>query len=191
MSVTVVPLQRPDEIQIPSNSWMQTTVGCEEICNEQGIPTMITWSYGGNEVAVEGSWDNWKTRFIVNGQLRYIPDLPWAQDDTGNAYNILDLQDYVPEDLESMSSFEPPHSPESSYNNLQLGNEDFAKDPPLVPPNLQMTLLNMPSSYMEIPPLLSRPQHVVLNHLYVQKGRVALRRWRWHLVQHIVFQLSM
>ncbi|KAF2306062.1 hypothetical protein GH714_010800 [Hevea brasiliensis] len=193
--VPVVPLQRPDEIQIPSNSWMQTTVGCEEICNEQGIPTMITWSYGGNEVAVEGSWDNWKTRiplqrsgkdynimkvlpsgvyqyrFIVNGQLRYIPDLPWAQDDTGNAYNILDLQDYVPEDLESMSSFEPPHSPESSYNNLQLGNEDFAKDPPLVPPNLQMTLLNMPSSYMEIPPLLSRPQHVVLNHLYVQKGK--------------------
>ena len=42
----------------------------------------------------------------------------------------------------------------------------------MVPPHLQMTLLNLPtSSYMEIPPPVSRPQHVVLNHLYMQKGR--------------------
>ncbi|CAI0440259.1 unnamed protein product [Linum tenue] len=77
-------------------------------------------------------------------------------------------QDYVPEDLESISSFEPPQSPEASYNNSHLGNEDFSKEPPFVPPHLQMTLLNLPSTYMEIP---SRPQHVVLNHLYMQKGR--------------------
>lgn len=31
-------------------------------------------------------------RFIVDGQWRYIPDMPWAQDDAGNAYNILDLK---------------------------------------------------------------------------------------------------
>lgn len=31
-------------------------------------------------------------RFIADGQWRYAPDLPWAQDDAGNAYNILDLQ---------------------------------------------------------------------------------------------------
>lgn len=80
-------------------------------------------------------------------------------------------QEYVPEDLESISSFEPPQSPEMSYNNLQLSTEDFAKEPPIVPPHLQMTLLNVPSSYMEIPPPLSRPQHVVLNHLYMQKGK--------------------
>lgn len=60
--VPVVPLQRPDEIHIPNNSWMQTS-GFEDMCCEQGIPTMITWSYGGKDVAVEGSWDNWKTRF--------------------------------------------------------------------------------------------------------------------------------
>lgn len=29
---------------------------------EQGIPTLITWNYGGGDVAVEGSWDNWKSR---------------------------------------------------------------------------------------------------------------------------------
>lgn len=81
------------------------------------------------------------------------------------------LQDYVPEDIGSISGFEPPQSPDSSYNNMQLGSEDFAKEPPLVPPHLQMTLLNAPSSYMEMPPPLSRPQHVVLNHLYMQRGK--------------------
>ncbi|CAN0890802.1 SNF1-related protein kinase regulatory subunit beta-2 [Linum grandiflorum] len=193
--VPVVPLPRPDEVQIPSDSWMQSSGGYEETLQEQGIPTMITWSYGGKSVAVEGSWDDWKARiplqkagkdftimkvlpsgvyqyrFIVDGQWRHIPDLPCTQDDAGNTYNVLDLQDYVPEDLESISSFEPPQSPEASYTNLQLGNEDFAKEPPFVPPHLQMTLLNLPSSYMEIPPPLSRPPHVVLNHLYMQKGK--------------------
>ncbi|CAN1336913.1 SNF1-related protein kinase regulatory subunit beta-2 [Linum perenne] len=114
--VPVVPLPRPDEVQIPSDSWMQSSGGYEETVQEQGIPTMITWSYGGKDVAVEGSWDNWKSRillqkagkdftimkvlpsgvyqyrFIVDGQWRHIPDLPWTQDDAGNAYNILDLQ---------------------------------------------------------------------------------------------------
>ncbi|GLU20611.1 hypothetical protein SLE2022_368020 [Rubroshorea leprosula] len=192
--VPVIPLQRPDEMHIPSHSWMQPKAGYEDVSNEQGIPTMITWSYDGKTVAVEGSWDNWKTRiplqrsgkdftimkvlpsgvyhyrFIVDGKWRYSPDLPLDRDDVGNAYNILDLHDYVPEDLGSITSFEPPHSPESSYNNLLLGAEDFAKEPPLVPPHLQTTLLNLPASNMEILPP-SRPKHVILNHLYIQKGR--------------------
>ncbi|KAF8414259.1 hypothetical protein HHK36_002259 [Tetracentron sinense] len=193
--VPMIPLQRPDEMHIQSHAWMQSGTEYDDMLCEQGIPTMITWSYGGKEVAVEGSWDNWKTkkplqrsgkdftivkvlpsgvyqyRFIVDGQWRYAPDMPLAHDDMGNAYNILDLQDYVPEDLESISGFEPPQSPESSYNNLHLGSEDYAKEPPLVPPHLQMTLLNVPPSYMDSPPALSRPQHVVLNHLYMQKGK--------------------
>ncbi|KAK6124749.1 hypothetical protein DH2020_041501 [Rehmannia glutinosa] len=163
----VVPLQRPDELSIPSPSWMQTSSGYEDTYNEQGIPTMITWSYGGNDVFVEGSWDNWKSRWT----MEILPDLPWDQDDSGNAYNILDLQDYVPEDIDSISGFEPPQSPDSSYSNLQLGQEDFAKEPPVVPPHLNLTLLNAPSPQMEIPPPYSRPQHVVLNHLYMHRDR--------------------
>lgn len=30
--------------------------------------------------------------FVVDGWLAYAPDLPWFRDDSGNAYNILDLQ---------------------------------------------------------------------------------------------------
>ncbi|XP_061339831.1 SNF1-related protein kinase regulatory subunit beta-2-like [Gastrolobium bilobum] len=193
--VPVIPLQRPYEMHVPNHSCMQTTLGYEDMYSELGIPTMITWSYDGKEVAVEGSWDNWKTRmplqrsgkdftlmkvlpsgvyqyrFIVDGRWRYTPDLPWAKDDAENAYNILDLQDYVPEDIGSISSFEPPQSPDTSYNNLPLSSEDYAKEPTLVPPHLQMTLLNMPATSLEIIPAMPRPQHGVLNHLYMQKGK--------------------
>ncbi|KAI4294929.1 hypothetical protein MLD38_040787 [Melastoma candidum] len=81
------------------------------------------------------------------------------------------MQDFVPEDLESITGFELSQSPPSSYNSLFLGSEDYAKEPPVVPPHLQLTLLNVSSVQMEIPPPLSRPQHVVLNHLYMQKGK--------------------
>ena len=37
----------------------------DDVSSEQGIPTMITWSHGGKEVAVEGSWDNWKSKFVA------------------------------------------------------------------------------------------------------------------------------
>lgn len=31
-------------------------------------------------------------KFIVDGQWKHAPDLPWAQDDSASPYNILDLK---------------------------------------------------------------------------------------------------
>lgn len=42
-----------------------------------------------------------------------------------------------------------------------------------MPPHLQLTLLNVPSS-AEGAASLPRPQHVILNHIYIQRGQV---RW--------------
>uniref|UniRef100_A0A5B7AMI3 Putative SNF1-related protein kinase regulatory subunit beta-3 n=1 Tax=Davidia involucrata TaxID=16924 RepID=A0A5B7AMI3_DAVIN len=63
--------------------------------------------------------------------------------------------------------FEVPKSPDSSYNNVYPGNEDETREPPMVPPHLQQTLLNYPSSRdpSESFPL---PQNVILNHLYIE-----------------------
>ena len=56
-----------------------------------------------------------------------------------------------------------------SYNNPRQVAEDFAKDPPAMPPHLQLTLLNVPP-VMDATASLPRPQHVILNHLYCQRN---------------------
>lgn len=151
VQVPVAPLQRGEGI--PEFPQMLTTEfqGVHHP-PEQGIPTMITWNYGGNNLAVEGSWDNWKSRqvfvillsgiymnsnflcietringqhmlhlvisvcrkslqrsgkdhsvllvlpsgiyrykFIVDGEPRYIPDLPFIADEMGHVCNLLDV----------------------------------------------------------------------------------------------------
>ncbi|XP_040937007.1 SNF1-related protein kinase regulatory subunit beta-2-like [Gossypium hirsutum] len=82
-------------------------------------------------------------RFIVDGQWRYAPDLPWAQDGTGNANNILDLQ----VNLLSLSWYGIRSFRISNYL-FSLNTRDFAKEPPLVPPHVQLPLLNLPASYV-------------------------------------------
>ena len=63
--------------------------------------------------------------------------------------------------------FEVPRSPDSSYNNVYPGNEDEARDPPVVPPHLHRTLLSCPTS-MNASGGLPLPENVILNHLYIE-----------------------
>eukprot|EP00252_Welwitschia_mirabilis_P024107 TRINITY_DN7026_c0_g1_i1.p1 TRINITY_DN7026_c0_g1~~TRINITY_DN7026_c0_g1_i1.p1 ORF type:complete len:288 (+),score=55.15 TRINITY_DN7026_c0_g1_i1:272-1135(+) len=191
--VPVAPLPFAESSVIANQQWPYNSSVPEDLCYERRIPTLITWSYGGNDVAVEGSWDNWSSRrhlhragkdftillvlplgvyhykFIVDGEWRYVPDLPWMKDEAGNIQNILDVKDYVPENLESVSEFEPPLSPDSSYNGSFPAADDFSKEPPAVPSHLHLTLLNVPNP--EVSGVGTRPQHVILNHLYVEKTR--------------------
>lgn len=78
-------------------------------------------------------------------------------------YFSFHFQDYVPENLESVSEFEPPPSPDSSYSRPFPADEDFAKEPPAVPPQLHITVLGSEEA-------TTKPQHVVLNHLFIEKG---------------------
>ncbi|KAM3404896.1 hypothetical protein ACQJBY_007786 [Aegilops geniculata] len=115
--VPVAPLQIPNEFSpVFNHSWMN---GSDESTNnnppEIEIPTLITWSQGGNEVFVEGSWDNWTTRkvlersgkdhavllvlpsgiyhyrMIVDGVPRYVSELPHVTDERGQVANLLDV----------------------------------------------------------------------------------------------------
>ena len=63
--------------------------------------------------------------------------------------------------------FELPNSPDSSYDNAYMGSEDEARDPPMVPPHLQHSLLCYPAC-RDTSGTLPAPQNVVLNHLYVE-----------------------
>jgi len=165
----------------------------------KSVPTVIVWSHGGHHVELEGSFDNWTTRhvmqhsgkdfslvkllppgvyqykFIVDGQWRHDPNLTCMYDDQGNINNVLEVQEYIAENLDGLANFEPPPSPDTSYNCPVPASEDFMKEPPAMPPQLQLSLLNVPSStphandgynYLQS---LPRPQHVILNHMYCQR----------------------
>lgn len=70
-----------------------------------------------------------------------------------------------------MAEFEAPSSPESSYNQDLPQDEDYAKDPVVVPPQLQVTVLGAENSNEAASSSSStKPRHVVLNHLFVEKG---------------------
>ncbi|XP_013620683.1 PREDICTED: SNF1-related protein kinase regulatory subunit beta-1-like isoform X3 [Brassica oleracea var. oleracea] len=157
---------------------------------EQGIPIIITWNQGGNDVAVEGSWDNWRSRkkleksgkdhsilfvlpsgiyhykVIVDGECKHIPELPFVSDEMGNVCNILDVHNFVPENPESIAEFEPPPSPDHSYGQTLPTAEDYTKDPLAVPPQLRLTLVDTNEETGKA----AKPQHVVLNHVFIEQG---------------------
>lgn len=81
------------------------------------------------------------------------------------------VQEYVPESLDSVTEFEAPPSPGSSYGNEFPREDEFAKEPAIVPPQLHLTVLGMQNS--DEAAAASRPQHVVLNHLFIEKGWAA------------------
>ncbi|KAL6769656.1 SNRKB1 [Auxenochlorella protothecoides x Auxenochlorella symbiontica] len=183
------------------------------------VPTVIAWTHGGSHVELEGSWDNWSQRhvmqasgkdytlvklltpgiyqykFIVDGMWRHDPNLSSMFDEVGNINNVLEVQEYVPENLDSLSGFEPPPSPPSSYASPAPAPEDTAKEPPAMPPQLQLSLLNVPPALDAIA-ALPRPQHVVLNHLYLQRASTstnalvlgATRRYRAKYVTVVVYK---
>ncbi|XP_042445274.1 SNF1-related protein kinase regulatory subunit beta-1-like [Zingiber officinale] len=187
--IPVPPLQSSDNLYNEHHLWMKEPDQSSEVYLEKGIPTLFTWNYGGNVVLVEGSWDNWASRkpmqrsgkdhtllmnlpsgvyqykFLVDGQYKCIPDLPHITDEMGNATNVLDVHDYVPENVESISEFNSPPSPGSSYSLSLPRDKDFAKEPPVVPSQLHLTTLGMPDTDESS----LKPQHVILNHLFIEK----------------------
>lgn len=159
---------------------------------EMSIPAVISWVHGGTQVAIEGSWDNWRTRelleglgrgfsivkvlnagvyhyrFVVDGRWTYDPDLPHECDDLGNVFNVLDLKGNYPENMVSDQKPESPSSPISSYNNPVLTLDDFEKLPEM-PPLLQQMPLNQPSSSKNRQRDLQKPLSANLNHLYIKR----------------------
>lgn len=70
LQVPVAPLRGGNVPTTYNEAWQNEFHGVEDNPPGQGIPTIITWSYGGINVAVEGSWDNWASRLsLINSRL--------------------------------------------------------------------------------------------------------------------------
>ncbi|KAE8685884.1 5'-AMP-activated protein kinase beta-2 subunit protein [Hibiscus syriacus] len=195
LQISGVPLPRPGQMsQFQNDPPVQKLMRCKDFDQEEKRAVMITWCFGGKQVAITGSWSNWKTieplhslgkdfiimkmlpcgvyhyHFIVDELRIYAPNLPCEFDESGNVYNILNLQDFVPEAPESLSEFEPPPSPISSYDNQPLNSGDFSKPPPELPPQLRTKIFEERSFVSRKPKSSRRPSHTLLNHLYKQDG---------------------
>lgn len=186
------PMHRPEELQRRGSGFAQTEFA-GWTAQPKLVPTVITWSHGGADVQVEGSFDRWTKRhtmqksgkdytivqllppgvyqykFIVDGQWRHDPNLPSMYDEMGNVNNVMEVQEYTPEYLGGLSGFDPPPSPPHSYSSPASAPEDFLKEPPAMPAQLQLSLLNVPPALDAIA-ALPRPQHVILNHVYLQRS---------------------
>lgn len=81
------------------------------------------------------------------------------------------MQDIIPEVLNNTNISEAPPSPESSYSSVPFSSEDFNEKLPDLPPLLQQTPLDQPSSSAGSMETFQKPLPAVLNHLYIQKTR--------------------
>jgi len=90
-------------------------------------------------------------------------------DDAGNVNNVIEVREFVPENLGGLEGFDPPSSPRESYICDELSEVDLSKEPPAAPDHLQYTLLNV-SCNGEASQVLPRPWHVTLNHVYIQRN---------------------
>ncbi|KAL8136965.1 hypothetical protein V2J09_002966 [Rumex salicifolius] len=120
--------------------------GSEYETTSEGIPEVITKAL---EV------------LIASLQINHM-----RQGETPAPANIPTEKDYVPENLDSISEFETPASPDSSYNQDLPEEDDFSRDPVLVPQQLHLTVLDVPKAE-EISP--SRPQHAVVLYKPLQR----------------------
>ncbi|CAN8068083.1 unnamed protein product [Agarophyton chilense] len=136
-----------------------TTASDDAFDEDDLVPTMFQWNFGGCEVYVAGDWDDWasKTPMSKNGQqhiaLVYIPcgqhqfkyyvdqtwqcapNLPSCTDSLGNKNNSVIVARPNPQfDMTSPLPDTPPLSPVSSYN--QAETIEFPDDAPLLPPFL-------------------------------------------------------
>lgn len=155
------------------------------------IPTTFTWRYGGTEVLLTGSFSNWREsvvlkpsksgdvmtyvlslhpgtyeyKFIVDNQWRYDAKQPVVKGRNGNINNIIQVDAAPANDVTQVDEA----SNDAHYGTTIETDEDLSKEPPLLPPQLQLSLLNAPMDTMD-PAIMPVPQHVVLNHLHVAKN---------------------
>ena len=157
------------------------------------MPTVFRWEHGGNQVYITGTFNGWSNRvpmhrsgndfvyiaglakgkhaykFIVDDEWRFAPDQPTVPDAAGNINNVIDLTSFRPDD----DTAPPPGGlarkdslPGVGYGHDVPDEDEYTKEPPLLPPQLRSIVLNSGSPDPWDPCQLPPPNHVTLNHLY-------------------------
>lgn len=156
---------------------------------QQVIPTVFRWEHGGNQVYITGTFNNWSRKvpmhrsgndfvyiqslptgkhaykFVVDDEWRFAPDQPTVADTAGNINNMIDLANFIPEE-EAAPPARKDSLPHIPYGHALPDEDEYSKEPPLLPPHLRQIILNAPSPDVSDSLRLPMPQSVTLNHLY-------------------------
>ncbi len=162
------------------------------------IPCTFRWEGGGREVFITGSFNNWAEKiqmtrtgndfshtielpkgqylykFVVDDEWRFAPDQPTIADTNGHINNFLDISNFEA----TFGNMRPLDAKDHILSNDLYGTyipevDDYAKEPPPLPPHLRQIILNHRKS--EDPPsILQTPLHVNLDHLYCTAVRDGL-----------------
>lgn len=154
------------------------------------VPTVFRWEHGGNAVFITGSFNNWSRKvpmhrsgndfifiqslakgrhaykFVVDDEWRFAPDQPTVADTSGNINNYIDLSTFKPDDAEPVSSLRRDSLPGVPWGQALPDEDEYSKEPPLLPPQLRNIILNSPAPDPADPLSLPPPSYVCLNHLY-------------------------
>ena len=153
------------------------------------VPTVFRWEHGGNQVYITGTFNNWSRRipmhrsgndflyiqslpvgrhaykFVVDDEWRFAPDQATIADTAGNINNYIDLTTFIPDNIKEINLLKENSIPGIYGYNLPEEDE-YGKDPPLLPPHLRQIILNNSSPDITDSMQLTVPLHVSLNHLY-------------------------
>ena len=136
------------------------------------VPTVFRWEHGGNTVFIAGTFNGWTTKirmarsgqdfstilnlpqdvyaykFNVDGEWRFAPEQPTAEDRHGGVNNFIDLKTFrsFHEGWRSQQRREERGEGEDTkgWGTTIPGMEAYAKEPPMLPPHLRHILLNTP-----------------------------------------------
>mmetsp|Transcript_26685 Transcript_26685/g.39646 ORF Transcript_26685/g.39646 Transcript_26685/m.39646 type:complete len:250 (-) Transcript_26685:103-852(-) len=159
--------------------------------HEEYVPTVFRWEHGGRNVYITGTFNNWEKqipmhrsgndftyihnlkrakhayKFVVDDEWRFAPDQPTVADIEGRINNFIDVSEFNPY-IGDDSFFERSKErkiPDTDFHQIIPDVDEYAKEPPALPPHLRHIILNKPSSSLDALSL-PLPQPVSLNHLY-------------------------
>eukprot|EP00636_Phaeomonas_parva_P003639 CAMPEP_0118888190 /NCGR_PEP_ID=MMETSP1163-20130328/25567_1 /TAXON_ID=124430 /ORGANISM="Phaeomonas parva, Strain CCMP2877" /LENGTH=274 /DNA_ID=CAMNT_0006826753 /DNA_START=155 /DNA_END=979 /DNA_ORIENTATION=- len=168
--------------------------GKEDDGDTDTVPTVFRWEHGGRQVYITGTFNNWERqipmhrsgndftyihdlrrgkhayKFVVDDEWRFAPDQPTVADIEGRINNFIDVHDFKSLEEQEEEEEEAAKSPDQNqeeeiYGQFVPDADDYAKEPPPLPPHLRHIILNKPSASADTL-ALPVPQHVALNHLY-------------------------
>eukprot|EP00920_Eleutheroschizon_duboscqi_P035040 GHVT01084341.1.p1 GENE.GHVT01084341.1~~GHVT01084341.1.p1 ORF type:complete len:378 (+),score=28.13 GHVT01084341.1:2547-3680(+) len=174
------------EGHLPPYQRLSTGVLSSPDDGDELIPCLFSWSHGGHNVYLTGSFNEWSVenkirlvrsghefsavqmllrgvhlyKFIVDDQWKFAPDQATQTDEHGNVNNILNISNFRHYNFKIPSEYEQAR--EAVYNQVIPEPSEYTSDAP----NIPILLSKSTCMAAEFATRHSIPLHCISNHVY-------------------------